>query len=347
LGNLTYGYDLAGRRMSVGGSYARTGLPSAVSTTVYNANNQLTTWGAAHPAYDLNGNMTSDGAHSYTWDARNHLKQIDAGMTASFVYDPFGRRSSKTISGTATSFLYDSANAVQEIIGANTANSLMGGVDEVFQRTDSSGARSFLTDALGSTIALTDSTATVQTSYTVDPFGNTTSTGVANSNTFEFTGRELDAANLNLYFYRARYFNPQLQRFISEDPIGLLGGSTNPYPYTFNNPISFTDPSGRCPMCVIAIAGGAIGGAVAGYQAYESGARGWDLAAAAAGGAGTGILAGLTGGLVGGIAIEAGASAVAAGAWGGAAAVAVTGFGNGEIGAATGGTLVGTCGTKV
>ena len=101
--------------------------------------------------------MTSDGTHSYAWDARNRLKQIDSGTTASFIYDPLGRRISKNILGTATSFLYDGANAVQEVIGgSNTANSLMGGIDEVFQRADSSGARSFLADALGSSIALAD-----------------------------------------------------------------------------------------------------------------------------------------------------------------------------------------------
>jgi len=125
----------------------------AVATVAYKANNQLAAWGTANLFYDLNGNMTSDGTHSYTWDARNHLKQIDSGATASFVYDAFGRRTSKTFSGTTTSFLYDGANAVKEAIGANTANSLMGGLDEVFQRTDSAGARSFLIDALGSTLA--------------------------------------------------------------------------------------------------------------------------------------------------------------------------------------------------
>src|SRR5260370_11158319 len=116
---------------------------------------------------DLNGNMTSDGTHGYTWDSRNHLKQIDSGTTASFAYDPLGRRISKNILGTTTSFLYDGANAVQEVIGGtNTANSLMGDIHEVFQRTDSSGARSFLADALGSSIALADSTGTIQAGYT-------------------------------------------------------------------------------------------------------------------------------------------------------------------------------------
>jgi RHS repeat-associated protein len=151
--------------------------------------------------------MTSDGTHSYTWDARNRLKQIDLGNTASFTYDPFGRRATKSIVGTSTTFLYDGVNAVQEVIGGtNTANSLSGGVDEVFQRTDSAGARSFLTDPLGSTIALADSTGTVQTSYSFEPFGNTTVSGSATTNSFAYTGRELDATGLD--FYRARYYNP-------------------------------------------------------------------------------------------------------------------------------------------
>jgi RHS repeat-associated protein len=162
---------------------------------------------------------------------------------ASFQYDPFGRRTSKTIGGTTTSFLYDGVNTIQEVIGgANTANSLSGGIDEVFQRTDSSGARSFLRDALGSTLALADSTGTVQTSYSFEPFGNTSVTGTATSNSFGYTGRELDAGSL--YYYRARYYNPGLQRFASEDPIRFRGG-LNFYPYVFNSPTNGTDPFGR------------------------------------------------------------------------------------------------------
>ena len=242
LGNLTYGYDNARRRNSVGGSFARTGLPSAMTQTAYNANNQMTTWGTANLFYDLNGNMTSDGTHSYTWDARNRLEQIDLGNTASFTDDPFGRRATKSNVGTGTTFLYDGANAVQEVVGGtNTANSLMGGIDEVFQRTDSSGARSFLRDALGSTLALADSTGTLQTQYTFEPFGNATQTGTATTNSFAYTGREQDGTGLD--YYRARYYNPQLQRFISEDPIGLRGG-IHKYAYVSNSPTNFVDPRG-------------------------------------------------------------------------------------------------------
>jgi RHS repeat-associated protein len=246
LGNLSYAYDALGRRMNVGGSFARTGLPTAASTAAYNANNQLTTWGTANLFYDANGNMTSDGTHSYSWDARNRLAQIDAGATASFAYDSFGRRTSKNILSTQTGFLYDGVNAVQELSGTTPmANSLTGGIDEVLQRTDAAGARSFLADALGSTLALTDSTGTVQTQYTFDPFGNTTVSGAASTNGFAYTGRELDSTGL--YYYRARYYNPSLGRFISEDPLGFAGSGPNFYAYVLDSPTNLVDPFGLAP----------------------------------------------------------------------------------------------------
>ena len=103
LGNLTYSYDMAGRRTMVGGTYARTGLPSAQATTGYDAANELTMWGTATPTYDSNGNMFSDGTNSYVWNARNQL--VSMNMSAqSFQYDPIGRRVAKTIL-TTTSYL--------------------------------------------------------------------------------------------------------------------------------------------------------------------------------------------------------------------------------------------------
>lgn len=102
-------------------------------------------------------------------------------------------------------------------------------------------ALNYLSDALGSTLALTDSTGTVTITYSYDPFGNTTVTGTS-TNPFGFTGRELDGTGL--YFYRFRYYSPKLQRFISEDPIGFAGGDVNFYAYVWNNPVRFLDPLG-------------------------------------------------------------------------------------------------------
>ncbi|MGC2473182.1 MAG: RHS repeat-associated core domain-containing protein [Candidatus Sulfotelmatobacter sp.] len=245
VGNLVYTYDALGERTSISGSLAATGLPTAVSSAGYDVANEVTSWNGSTISYDNDGNTLSDSVHTYSWDARNQLVAIDSGNTGNFAYDAFGRRVSKSVLGGATTgFLYDSYNPVQELSGTNaTANLLTGGLDEYLTRTDSNGTANFLTDALGSTLALTDSSGTVQTQYTFDPFGTSTPSGAASTNSFQYTGREADSGT-GLYYYRARYYSPQLGRFISEDPIGFFGGSGNIYSYVQNNPISYIDGLG-------------------------------------------------------------------------------------------------------
>ncbi len=136
-------------------------------------------------------------------------------------------------------------------------------IDEVFSRTDSSGTSTFLTDALGSTLALADSTGTVQTSYTYGPFGTPSSTGASNSNTQQYTGLPSDGTGLQ--YNRARYYSPTLQRFISEDPLGFGGGSVNLYAYAGNDPINASDPSGLLPS---GLDPGGLASAVTGRQSH-------------------------------------------------------------------------------
>ncbi|MCS6306176.1 MAG: RHS repeat-associated core domain-containing protein [Nitrospira sp.] len=271
LGDLTYTYDSDGNRIKVEGSFARTNLPPALATTTYNANNQQTTFGTSTETFDLNGNLATvtdaGGTTTYTWNARNQLASISGpSLTASFTYDSFGRRTGKTINGTTTNFVYDMLNPVQEKDGGTvTANLLTGlSIDEFFTGTDSVGVRALLPDALGSTVALGDGTGTLQTHYTYEPFGVTTQTGAASTNSYKFTGREDDGTGL--YYYRARYYQPSLQRFIAEDPIGFLGGDVNLYGYVDNNPLLLRDPMGLLTLgqgtllgCGLGAGGGAIG----------------------------------------------------------------------------------------
>jgi RHS repeat-associated protein len=233
-GQVSYSYDNANRRTSM-----------TVAGNTFNADNAMTAFNGNALMYDTAGNLTNDGTNTYAWDARNQLGAIAGGVTASFVYGPFGRRMSKTINGTATSFLYDRLNPVQELEnGSPSANMLTGlGIDEYFQRSDSNGVSDLLTDALGSTLALADSSGAIQTSYTYEPFGNTTAAGASSSNPFQFTGRENDGTGL--YYYRARYYSPGLGRFISEDPLEFNGGGPNLYSYVGDDPIGELDPSGR------------------------------------------------------------------------------------------------------
>jgi RHS repeat-associated protein len=102
----------------------------------------------------------------------------------------------------------------------------------------------------------------VQSEYIYEPFGKTTGSGAASTNAFKYTGREDDGTGL--YYYRARYYHPSLQRFISEDPIGFAGGDVNLYAYVFNDPVNLIDPSGHNAMAGAIPAGGAAGAAVCG-----------------------------------------------------------------------------------
>ena len=99
-------------------------------------------------------------------------------------------------------------------------------------------------DGLGSVTSLSDSKGNLVSTYEYDSFGNPLASTGSISNPFRYTGREFDAET-GLYFYRARYYDPSIGRFISEDPIRFDAG-TNFYTYVLNNPVMFIDPLGLC-----------------------------------------------------------------------------------------------------
>jgi RHS repeat-associated protein len=105
-------------------------------------------------------------------------------------------------------------------------------------------------------------------------YGSTTISGAANTNALQFTGRENDGTGLS--FYRARYYDPRLQRFISEDPLGPAGG-VNLFTYAENQPIAYTDPLGLKPSPNFGPggAGGAGGAGWAGWARWAKWVR-WD-----------------------------------------------------------------------
>ncbi|HZU34066.1 MAG TPA: RHS repeat-associated core domain-containing protein, partial [Candidatus Angelobacter sp.] len=239
LGGLTYTYDQLGRRTQVSGSFARTALPANVVSATYDAANQLTNWNGTPVSSDANGNVLSDGTNTFTWDARNQLSSANG---TNLSYDGLGRRI-QNLQG--ISFIYDGVNPVQEQSGgAVTANLLAVGIDEIFSRTDASGTFTQLKDALGSTVALADVSGDISAAYTYDPFGTTLVSGQSSSNAFQFTGRENEGNGL--YAYRARYYSPAFQRFLSLDPMGYQN-DPNPYLYARNNPVNFVDPLGLDP----------------------------------------------------------------------------------------------------
>ncbi len=283
IGNLTYTYDAKGLIIGRGGSLTQQAQAASPTTTTptYNVNNQLTVKESKTLTYDLNGNLTNDGlGNTYVWDERNRLVGITGTVTASFQYDALGRRISKTVAGSTTAYLYDGANFVQEKAGAAagaavTANLLTGfGMDALYNRADASGAvATVLTDLLGSAIVVTDKLQATTVTYTYDAYGNTTQLGTS-GNSQQYTGREKDATGL--YYYRARYYQPTIGRFISEDPIGWASGQSNQYAYVGGNPIGYRDSTGNFAALVPLVMEGALGAGIAytGYQALNST---WDL----------------------------------------------------------------------
>jgi RHS repeat-associated protein len=262
LEQLTQGFDQADNKTQVTQLVqTATTLPPAV-TAAYNAANAQTQFTSGSPQtlnYDSNGNLagTSEtaGSTTYTWDTRDRLTGITApNLTASFQYDALDRRISKTINGVTTSYQYDGADLLTET-GPTQASYLSTlNTDEPIVRQTLSGNEFYLANDLGSILALTDDSGAVTTTYTYGPFGATTING-ASTNPVQFTGRENDGHDL--YYYRARYYQPSHGRFLSEDPLGFGGGDPNFYAYVFNNPINYSDPSGEIipPLLLLCLRG--------------------------------------------------------------------------------------------
>jgi len=214
----------------------------------YDEQNQLLSRAGSTYMYDAAGNLQTKAEGSdnwaYEWDAENRLTRVtkNSAETARFAYDAFGRRIRKS-SATTKAFLYDGADVIREVDSAATTTYVRSlGIDDPLAVDTGSGLTFLHKDALGSITTTSSSAGTVSAARQYDSYGNlqlgSTSSGIA------FTGREWDA-EIGLYYYRARYYDPKVGRFLSEDPLRFDGGDVNLYAYVRNNPVLFTDPTGE------------------------------------------------------------------------------------------------------
>ncbi len=236
----SYSYDDVGNRLS----------SSGVPSYNYNASNQLTSSSIGSYTYDNNGNTLTDAqGRSFTWDFENRLIQAVVpganGGTPAFRYDPFGRRIQKAGPLGTTNYLYDGANILEEVdnSGSVLARYTDGKIiDEPLSELRSGATSYYEQDGLGSITSLSGSSGTIATTYTYDAFGNLSVSTGSVANYYRYTGREFDTET-GLYYYRARYYDPSVGRFLCEDPIAFVAG-INFYPYVHNDPVSYIDPSG-------------------------------------------------------------------------------------------------------
>lgn len=231
----------------------------------YTSDNRLNGFSTRSVNHNSNGDLTFIGPNyvnifdstSYSYDFEDRLTQITTtNVIASFAYDGLGNRLVRFVGGQTEHFVVDRSGGLSQVLVENTVSNTpvayyVYGLGLV-QRISAQGAVSiYHFNVQGSTISMTDSIGLITDSYAYDSFGVLANTDGESPQPFRYLGRYgiLDDGT-ELYYARARYWNPQLSRFLTKDPLtgkDSDGQSFNRYIYALNSPLSLFDINGLCP----------------------------------------------------------------------------------------------------
>ena len=247
---INYTYDGAGNRLTE----TRNGV---ATNYTYDAENHLLSRGNTTYEWDDNGNLVKkrewNGNTTYEWDYENRLTKVTLpnGTTLENEYDATGMRISESMDHETTYLFYDfrdlthhfeDLTAEYNSTGARMALFVHGpGIDEPLAVTRGETTNYYLHDALGSVTGLATAS-DVSAAYRYEAFG-TIHPGFDKFDRYGFTSREVDPVS-SIYYYRARWYDTQLGRFLGKDPAGFADGP-NLYAYVGDNPANRMDPSGK------------------------------------------------------------------------------------------------------
>jgi RHS repeat-associated protein len=243
--NYSWDYDRWGNRWQQN-VLSGTGWPSSLSFNI--ASNRISVNGYS---YDAVGNMTQDGFHSYTHDAEGNITAVDAGGTATYVYNALNQRVRAVVGGTITEYVFNAAGERASEWNGTTLAQLKGkyylGTTPVAYY--SGGATHFEhQDWLGTERMRTSYNGSVEGTFTSLPWGDGQSSTGADSDAYHFAMLDHDSESDTDHAQFRQYSNRQ-GNWLSPDPYSGSYDISNPqsfnrYVYALNNPLSNLDPSG-------------------------------------------------------------------------------------------------------
>ncbi len=265
----TWTYDKADNRLSE--SVSPSNGPGISRSYAYDGRSRLTSIsdsaaGNTTLSYDPQGNLLQKvqggDTTSYVWNARDHLVSVsrNGSVLGRYSTDHVGLRVSKEALNPlqpqapprVLTTQFDDDNAVQDRDGAGTvvARYDFAGRRPVALWSAEDGNQLLHADALGSIIATTAANGSIKSETLYDAWGNPLVQAGISANKFAYTGHQVDAET-GLYYFKARYYDPTIGRFISQDP--AEGQDDRPasyqrYLYAYGNPTIYYDPDGRIAL---------------------------------------------------------------------------------------------------